>query len=190
MNDTDVCCPVKKLLTPVKRVTRRTAEPGEVAPKWPLTGETRRPEHVPQQQHQQPTQRQIQPHKLVVQAEVHAPMESLEPEAPIDAQKTDEPLDQVEHPPAQEDPVEQETKIPKPLQVPIVTPQPKQIVPEQPLYQVLPIPRPMPLPDVIPKVPDQPILFQGLINPRPLHIRLIGTLPGYDDDKDDKFSQK
>ena len=44
----------------------------------------------------------------------------------------------------------------------------------------------MPLPDAIPKVPDQPIPFQGLINPRPLDIRLLGTLPGYDDDKDDK----
>ena len=47
-NDTDICCPVKKPPTPVKRVTRRTAQPGEVAPIWPLTGETRRPEHVPQ----------------------------------------------------------------------------------------------------------------------------------------------
>ena len=45
----------------------------------------------------------------------------------------------------------------------------------------------MPLPDAIPKVPNQPIPFQGLINPRPLDIRLLGTLPGYDeDDKDDK----
>ena len=58
--------------------------------------------------------------------------------------------------------------------------------PEQPLPQVLPMPRPMPLPDVIPKLPDQPISFQGLINPRPLDIRLLGTLPGYDDGKDDK----
>ena len=76
LNDTDICCPVKKPPTPVKRVTRRTAQRGEVAPIWPLTGETRRPEHVPQQQqqqHQQPTERQIQPHKLVVQAEVHVP---------------------------------------------------------------------------------------------------------------------
>ena len=49
------------------------------------------------------------------------------------------------------------------------------------------MPKPMPLPDAIPKVPDQPIPFQGLINPRPLDIRLLGTLPGYDeDDKDDK----
>ena len=61
------------------------------------------------------------------------------------------------------------------------------VVPEQPLPQVLPMPKPMPLPDAIPKVPDQPIPFQGLINPRPLDIRLLGTLPGYDEnDKDDK----
>ena len=45
----------------------------------------------------------------------------------------------------------------------------------------------MPLPDAIPKVPDQLIPLQGLINPGPLDIRLPGTLPGYDeDDKDDK----
>ena len=48
LNNTDICCLVKKPPTPVKRVTRRTAQPGEVAPLWPLTGETRRPEHVPQ----------------------------------------------------------------------------------------------------------------------------------------------
>ena len=61
------------------------------------------------------------------------------------------------------------------------------MIPEQQLPQVLPIPRPMPLPDAIPKVPDQPIPFQGFINPRSLDIRLLGTLPGYDDDdKDDK----
>ena len=41
--DTDICCPVKKPLTPVKRVTRRTAQPGEIAPIWPLTGDTRKP---------------------------------------------------------------------------------------------------------------------------------------------------
>ena len=80
LNDTDICYPAKKPSTPVKRVTRRTAQPGEVAPIWPLTGDTRKPEHVPQQ----PSQRQIQPHKIVVQAEVHAPMEPLEPEVPID----------------------------------------------------------------------------------------------------------
>ena len=53
LNDTDICCPAKKPSTPAKRVTRRTAQPGEVAPIWPLTSDTRKPEHVPQQ----PTQR-------------------------------------------------------------------------------------------------------------------------------------
>ena len=186
MNDTDICCPAKKPSTPVKRVTRRTAQPGEVAPIWPLTGDTRKPEHIPQQ----PTQRQVQPHKIVVQAEVHAPMEPLEPEVPVDPQRIDEPLDQDQGnpPPTPEESVEQEAEVPEePLQVPIVTHQPKPLVLEQPLPQVLPMPKPMPLPDAIPKVPDQPIPFQGLINPRPLDIRLLGTLPGYDeDDKDDR----
>ena len=184
LNETDICCLAKKPSTPVKRVTRRTEQAGEVAPIWPLTGDTRKPEHVPQQ----PTQRQIQPHKIVVQAEVHASMEPLEPEVPIDPQKIDEPLDQGNPPPTPEESVEQETEVPEePLQVPIVTQQPKPMVPEQPLPQILPMPRPMPLPDAVPKVPDQPIPFQGLINLRPLDIRLLGTLPGYgDDDKDDK----
>ena len=44
----DILCPTKKAPSPVKRVTERTAQPGEVAPIWLLTGETRRPEHVPQ----------------------------------------------------------------------------------------------------------------------------------------------
>ena len=56
LNNIDICCPVKKPPTPAKTVRRRTAQPGEVAPIWPLTGETRRPEHVPQQQHQQQIQ--------------------------------------------------------------------------------------------------------------------------------------
>ena len=69
-----------------------------------------------------------------MQAEVHAPMEPSEPKVPIDAQKIDEPLDQVKHPPTPEDPVEQETEVPEePLQVPIVTQQPKPMVLEQPL---------------------------------------------------------
>ena len=55
------------------------------------------------------------------------------------------------HPPTPED---QETELPEPLHVPIVTPQPKQMVPEQALPQVLPMPRPMPLPATIPKGPD------------------------------------
>ena len=93
-------------------------------------------------------------------------MEPLESEVPIDPQKIDKSLDQGNHPPTPEESVEQETEVPEePLQVPIVTQQPKPMVQEQPLPQVLPMPRPMPLPYVIPKVPDQPIPFQGLINP-------------------------
>ena len=57
---------------------------------------------------------------------------------------------------------------------------------EHPLPQVLPMPRPMMLPNTIPKVPDQLIPYQGLINPRPLDVRLLGTLPGYDNDIDDE----
>ena len=60
------------------------------------------------------------------------------------------------------------------------------MVPEKPLPQVLPMSRLMPLPGTIPKVADQPIPYQGLINPRPLDIRLLGTLPGYDSDIDDE----
>ena len=181
LNNTDISCPAKKPLTQVKRVTRRTAQPGEVASIWSLTGETRRPEHVPQ--HQQPILMEIQPQKLVVQVEVHALMEPPEPEVPIEAQRPDESLDQERHPPTPEDPVEQETEeVPYPLQVSIVTPQPKQMIPEQPVPQVLP----MPLPNAIPKVHDQPIPYQGLINPRSLDIRLLGTLPSYDNDIDDE----
>ena len=124
-----------------------------------------------------------------MQAEVNAPMEPLEPEVPTNPQKIDEPLNQGNPPPTPEKFAKEETEVPEePLQVPIVTQQPKPMVPEQPLPQILPMPRPMSLPDSIPKVPDQPIPFQGLINPRPLDIRLLGTLPGSDndDDKDDK----
>ena len=35
-------------------------------------------------------------------------------------------------------------------------------------------------------MPDQPIQYQGLINSRPLDIRLLGTLPGYDNDIDNE----
>ena len=34
--------------SPVKRVTRRTPQPGDVAQIWPLAGETRKPEYIPQ----------------------------------------------------------------------------------------------------------------------------------------------
>ena len=159
LTNTDICCPVKKPSTPVKRVTRRTVQPGEVAPIWSLTGDTRKPEHVPQQ----PTQRPVQPYKRVVQAEVHTPMEPLEPEVPTDPQKIDEPLDQGNPPSTPEESLEQEADVPEePLQVPIVTHQPKPMVLEQPLPQVLPMPKPMPLSDAIPNVPDQPIPFSRL----------------------------
>ena len=36
LNNTVICCQAKKPLTPVKRVTRRTVQPREVAPMWPL----------------------------------------------------------------------------------------------------------------------------------------------------------
>ena len=107
-----------------------------MAPIWPLTGETRKPEHVPQQP---PIQRQGQPQKLVVHAEVHAPMEPPESEVIIETQMPDKALGQVGHPPTPEDPDEQETEIAEPLHVPIIPPQPRLMVPEQPLPQVLPI---------------------------------------------------
>ena len=125
LNNTDIFSPAKKPPTPVKRVTRRTAQSGEVVPIWPLTGETRKTEHVPQQQHQQPIQRQIQSQNFVVQPEVHAPMEPPEPEVLIEAQKADEALDQVRHAPTPRDLVEKETEVPEP----------KQMVPEQPISQ-------------------------------------------------------
>ena len=40
----DILCPAKKAPYPVKRVTRRTTQPRNVAPICPLTGETRIPE--------------------------------------------------------------------------------------------------------------------------------------------------
>ena len=183
LNNADILCPAKKTPMLVRRVTRRMAQPGEVAPVWPLTGETRRPEHVP---HPQPIQRQRQPHKHVVHAEVYAPMEPPEPEVPTKTHMADEAWEQVRHPPTPKDPVEEATGVPEPLQLPIVPPQPKPMVLEQTLPQVLPMPRQMPLSDMLPKVPEQPIPFQGLINPRPLDIRLLGTLPGYDNDIDEK----
>ena len=69
----------------------------------------------------------------MVHSEVHAPAESPEPEVSIKAQMTDEALDQVEHPPTPEDPVQQETEVSEPLQIPIVPPQPRPLVLEQPL---------------------------------------------------------
>ena len=74
----DILCPTKKGPSPVKRATGRTVQPRGVAPISPLTGETRDSEHVPQ-----PVQRQMQPHKHVVQVEVHTTVEPTEPEDPI-----------------------------------------------------------------------------------------------------------
>ena len=104
----------------------------------------------------------------MVHAEVHAPMEPSEPEVSNEAQIPDEALDQVRHPPNPKDPVEQETKVPKLPQLPIVSPQPKPIVLEQLLPQVLHMPRPILLPDTLLKVTDQPVPFQGSIISRPL----------------------
>ena len=47
------------------------------------------------------------------------------------------------------------------------------------------MPSPIPLPDPVSRVQHQLVPFQGLVNPRPLDIRLLGTLPGYDNDTDD-----
>ena len=126
----------------------------------------------------------------MVQVVVHAPMEPPEPDVPTEDQMPDEALDQVGHPHIPEDSVEKQSEVPEPLQVPIVTPQSRPMVPEQPLPQVLPMPRLMPLPDMLPKVPDQPVPYQGLINPRPLDIRLLSILPGYDNDIDNENNQK
>ena len=52
------------------------------------------------------------------------------------------------------------------------------------------MPRPLPLPDTLPKVPDQPVPFQGIVNPKPLDIRLFGTLPGYGNDIDNENNQR
>ena len=62
----------------------------------------------------------------------------------------------------------------------------KSVVLEQPLLQVLPMSSLMPLPHTLPEVPDQPVPFQGVVNLRFLDIRLLGTLPGYDNDIDDE----
>ena len=48
LNNADTLCPARNTPTLVKRVTRRRAQTGEMAPILSLTGETRKPEHVPQ----------------------------------------------------------------------------------------------------------------------------------------------
>ena len=47
------------------------------------------------------------------------------------------------------------------------------------------MPRHMALPDTVPKVLDQPVPLKGLVNPRPLDIRLLGTLSDNNKDIDD-----
>ena len=69
-----------------------------------------------------------QPQKCVVHAEVHAPMETPEPEVQIENQMADEALAQVRHPLTPKDPVEEETEVLEPLQLPIVPPQAKPMV--------------------------------------------------------------
>ena len=54
----DILYPAKKALSTVKTVTRRTAQPGDVAPIWQLRGETRRPERI-----LQPVRREIKPQR-------------------------------------------------------------------------------------------------------------------------------
>ena len=60
----------------------------------------------------------------------------------------------------------------------------KPVVPEISLLQVLHMSRPMPSLDPMPKVLNQPVPFQGFVNLRPPHVRLHGTLHGYNDDID------
>ena len=73
----------------------------------------------------------------MVHAEIHAPMEPSELEVQIESQIPDEALNQVGHPPAPKDPVQEEKEVPKPLLLPIVPPQPKLMVLEETLPQVL-----------------------------------------------------
>ena len=84
-----------------------------------MTGETGRPEHIPQLQ---PIQKQRQPQKLVVHAEVHVPMEPPEPVVPNESQIPDETLDQVRYLPIPKDQVQEETEVLEPQQLCIVPP--------------------------------------------------------------------
>ena len=184
----DIICQAKKAPSPVKRVTRRTAQPGEEALIWPLTDETRRPEQI-----HQSVQRQIQPNRHVVQEEVHVPMEPPEAELPVEPQIPDESLKWVREPltlkyqiprkPVVPEPTEQKGKlwVPEPQQLPMLPPQHiKPMFPEQLLPLVLPRPRSMPLQDPVPIGPDDQVPFHGSVNPGLLEIRLLVTLPGHD----------
>ena len=121
----DILCPARKAPSPVKRVIRRTVQPGEVAAVWPLTGETRKPEYLSQPQ---PVQKQKQSHKHVVQAEVHVLMEPPKPEVTIESQIPNEALDQVGHPPTPKDPIQGESEVPELQQLPTLLQQPKPMV--------------------------------------------------------------
>ena len=58
----------------------------------------------------------MQPHKHVVQAEVHAPMETPEPEVPIESQVQYEALDQIGHHPTTNDLMQEESGVPEPFE--------------------------------------------------------------------------
>ena len=62
----DILCPAKKAPSPVKRVTRRTAQPGRSSSNMAIDRQNREPGHVPH-----PLQRQMQPHKHAMQVEAH-----------------------------------------------------------------------------------------------------------------------
>ena len=108
----------------------------------------------------------------MVQLEVHAGMEPLEPEVHIEPEVPDEPLDPIREPLTPKDPIQEnlwqqnllstmeKTVVPDLQQLSMSPPKPvKSIVPEQTLPQVLPMPRSMPLPDPVWGVPDQPVPF-------------------------------
>ena len=52
------------------------------------------------------------------------------------------------------------------------------------------MPRPMPLQETLPTVPDQTVPFQGLVYLRPLDIKILGTVPGYDNNIDNAKQPK
>ena len=85
LNNTDILHSAKKPPTPVKRVTRRTTQPREVASIWPLTDETRKPEHTVTTINSETKKTP----KHVVHTKVYAPMEPPEPEIPDEVEKFD-----------------------------------------------------------------------------------------------------
>ena len=97
----------------------------------------------------------------MVHAAIHAPLEQPVPVVPLESHIPDKTLDQVGHPPTPKYPVQEESIQFKRKQLSTGPLQPKPLVLEQPLPQALPMPRPMILPDTLPKIPDQPVPFQG-----------------------------